>query len=116
MQPVIEASTPKRVEIETHLSSQCITEEEDESSRRTVTSGGTDMITMQLDMFSSRKSSLGTNGHNRGVNDYSYFNKLTSAYHQAAATANTTTKSSAAAITSRSIKPYRKIPSPIGRV
>ena len=59
------------------------------------------MITMQLDMFSSRKSSLGTNGHNRGVNDYSYFNKLTSAYHQAAAKANTTTKSSAAAVTSR---------------
>ena len=60
MQPVLETN-PKQA-VETHQTSNCITEVEIESSRKTVTSGGTDMITNQLDMFSSRKSSLGTNG------------------------------------------------------
>lgn len=81
MQPVLETvSTPKKVEAEDpHLTSNCITEVEVESSQQTVASGATDLLTHQLEMFSSRKSSA----HERR----DHFN-LTSAYHQAQAVRN----------------------------
>lgn len=57
MQPVLETiSTPKRCD-DPHLTSNCIAEVEVESSQQTVASGGTDMLTHQLEMFSSLKSS-----------------------------------------------------------
>jgi len=81
MQPVLETvSTPKKVEADDpHLTSNCIAEVEVESSQQTLASGGTDLLTHQLEMFSSRKSSA----HERR----DHFN-LTSAYHQTLAVRN----------------------------
>jgi hypothetical protein len=89
MQPVLETlSTPKKTEgDDPHLISNCITEVEVESSQQTVASGGTDLLTHQLEMFSSHKSS---------ARDHRDHSNLTSAYQQTLAA--------------------RKVPSPLPRV
>lgn len=90
MQPILHNSPPQNIEKCDY--SEIREELLEESSHKTVTStsGNTDMITQQLDRFSSRKSSIGNyfgnggQGRNSIEMSSTYFNKLTSAYHQAA--------------------------------